>query len=212
MTLQEKIAKLAQFPHKERTQPYQSYWMKDVGYVNGTRQTLYRFDLMGLPALFTGASVLDLGSQVGAMSIEATRRGASRVLGLEYEKDFVECAQELAKYNQMDISYKQMDLKNLSATVDIIHDFFGKNNTVDVVFALSLTKHIGTIALYQILRNFRWKYCFVEGHNCNGNLTTPHCQDIQNNLISKFSNTFLGFSEDRSIRPVWRLDQVPKRG
>jgi len=212
MILQEKIAKLSQFPHKERTQPYQSYFMEGEGYIKGSRDTLYRFDQMSMPNILTGALVLDLGSQLGAMSVEASRRGAKKVLGLEYENDFIECAEELAKYNKMPITFKQVDLKNLNGTLDTIHNFFGKENTVDIVFALSLTKHVGVSALYQILRNFKWKYCFVEGHNCNGDLTTPHCQEIEQNLISKFTHRFLGFTEDRSIRPLWRLDRIEKSG
>ena len=208
--LKKQILTLSQFPHKERKQNYQSYWLSGQGYQPGSRDTLYRYSVMNLPQFFTGLSILDLGSQIGAMSIEAVRRGASKVLGLEYEKDFLKCAIELAKYDQMDITYKEADLKNLSVTIDTIHSFFG-NDTVDVVFALSLTKHVGVKQLHDILRNFRWKTCFIEGHNCNGDLNTPHCQDIFTNLVSQFSNTFLGFTEDRSIRPVWRLEKVVKR-
>jgi len=209
--LKERIAKLAQFPHKERSQPYQSYFM-DGKYVNGTRDTLYRFDKMDLPKNFTGMSLLDLGAQLGSMSIEAYRRGARNILGLEYEQDFIDCATELAQYNYMSIVYKHADLKNLNSTIDTIHGFFGKENTVDIVLALSLTKHVGVLNLYHILRNFKWKYCYIEGHNCNGDLNTPHCQDIVKNLVSKFTHTFIGFTEDRSIRPVWKLTMPRKTG
>ncbi|MCK9371456.1 hypothetical protein M0R04_16190, partial [Candidatus Dojkabacteria bacterium] len=184
-TLKERIATLAQFPHKERAQPYQSYFI-DGDYVKGTRDTLYRFDKMDLPKNFTGISLIDLGAQLGAMSIEAYRRGARNILGLEYENDFLKCATELAQYNDMAITYKHADLKNPMQTIDTIHDFFGKDNTVDIVLALSLTKHVGTINLYHILRNFKWKYCFLEGHNCGGDMNTPHCQDIINNIVNKF--------------------------
>jgi len=182
-----------------------------MGYVMGSRDTLYRFEKMDLPKNFTGISLLDLGSQLGAMSIEAIRRGATKVLGLEYEQDFITCARELAQYNQMDITYEHANLKDFSGTLKTIKSFFG-NEPVGIVLALSLTKHVGTVNLYQILRNFDWKYAFVEGHNSNGDLNTPHCRDIQDNLVKHFNHTFLGFTEDRSIRPVWKLTKACKSG
>lgn len=210
--LQNKILKCAQFPSKERKEPYQSYYLEGAGYIKGTRDILYRYTMMGLPVNFTGMSVLDLGSQLGSMSIEAYRRGARNILGLEYEEDFLDCAKVLADHNQMGITYKQANLKDINSTVDTIYNYFGKENTVSIVFALSLTKHVGVNALYQILRSFKWKYCYLEGHNCNGDLNTPHCLDVITNIVNRFSNTFIGFSEDRSIRPVWKLEQACKKG
>jgi 2-polyprenyl-3-methyl-5-hydroxy-6-metoxy-1,4-benzoquinol methylase len=208
--LKEKIARLSQFPHKERSEPYQSYYLEGEGYISGSRDTLYRFERMELPTDFTGKTVLDLGCQLGAMSIEAYRRGARDILGIENEIDFLDCAIELAKYNNMPITYKQANLSSMGTTSNIIKGHFAA--PVDIVLALSLTKHVGVEILRILLNHFAWKVCYIEGHNCNGDLNTPHCQDIRANLVNKFNNTFIGFTEDRNTRPVWKLEQFRKSG
>jgi hypothetical protein len=209
--LKEKILRCSQFPHKERETNYQSYWLKGEGYVKGSRDTLYRYDRMGIESDLTGKSILDLGAQLGAMSIEAARRGASPIFSLEYEPDFVDCARDLIRHNGMQVTFLQQDLTDVKGTVNSIKAFFEKN-TVDIVFALSLTKHIKVRTLFDILNGFKWHRCYIEGHNCNKDLNTPHCQDIYNNLVKRFKHKFMGFTEDRSVRPIWILDNRIKGG
>jgi ubiquinone/menaquinone biosynthesis C-methylase UbiE len=52
--------------------------------------------LRALPDL-TGRSVLDVGCGSGRLSVEAARRGAGRVLGLDFAPNMLEIAQGLAK-------------------------------------------------------------------------------------------------------------------
>jgi 16S rRNA G966 N2-methylase RsmD len=99
--LKARITKLAAFP-KDRSQPYQSYFLKDEGYIKGSRDTLYRFDVMGIAKDLTGKTVLDLGSQLGSMGLETRYRGAINVLGVEFVPEYVDCANALVEYNEVD--------------------------------------------------------------------------------------------------------------
>lgn len=203
--LKKKIEILAQFPYKERSKPYQSYYL-DGEYMPGTRDTLYRYNIMQISQDMSGMSVLDLGSQLGSMSIEAYRRGARNILGIEYQREYIECAKTLAEYNRFEIDFVYGNLMMPIDVVKYINNYFKVG--IDIVFALSLTKHIGVYNLYWLLKNIDFRICYLEGHNCNRDLNTAHCQDMFKNLVKHFKHDFIGFSEDRSIRPIWRLYEI----
>jgi 2-polyprenyl-3-methyl-5-hydroxy-6-metoxy-1,4-benzoquinol methylase len=192
-----------QFPPKERSQAYQTYYMRDLGWQPGSRDTIYRFNKMKVSQNLKDKSILDLGSQLGSMSTETFLRGARNIVGVEYDTNFLACARDLARYNSFPLNFIEGNLMETDKTLKLIKKCFSR--PVDVVFALSLTKHIKPEILQNLLARFAWRECYVEGHNCNGNLDTPHCKDIINKIIKNWRHEFLGFTEDRSIRPVWRL-------
>jgi len=207
--LKRQINALTQFPFKERANPYQSYWLHDEGYVKGSRDTLYRFDVMEIPENLEGKSVVDLGCQLGTMAMEAYRRGAEPVLGIEFQEEYVECAKELAKYNNFkDITFMQGDLKRGDQVPKLVKSHFG-DNTIDIVFALSLYKHVKEV-LFTVLAKIDFKTLYIESHNTGTNgLQTPHVQEMIS-YMKKYSLepvSFIGFTSDRSPRAVWRIDR-----
>jgi tRNA (mo5U34)-methyltransferase len=58
-----------------------------------------------IPADLTGKSVLDIGCNGGFYSIEMKRRGASRVLGIDFDEDYLAQARFAAEVTGHDIEF-----------------------------------------------------------------------------------------------------------
>lgn len=204
--LQGKIRRLSQFPHKERKENYQSYVLRGRE-IDGTRKTPYRFDQMGIPQDLTGQSVVDLGCNLGAICCEAYRRGARQITGVDYEADYVECARDLARANGYAINYLRMDLTRPADAAKYFNAYYGR--PVDIVFALSLYKHVRQ-SLWRLLEGMRWNVCYLESHNAPQGLETDHVKEMLAYLKGAvFMKTeYLGLTEDRSPRCVWKLTRV----
>ncbi len=202
--LKQKIKGLTQFPYKRREQNYQTYYM-DGKYEGGSRNTLYRYETMGLNNLnFNGKSVLDLGCNLGAMLFEAKRRGAGKALGIDHEGDYVECARQLALYNKVPINFIRLDL-NDAKVVECIEQYFC-NEPIDVVFALSLYKHINR-NMFVILKHLKWRVCYVESHNAPEGMATGHAMEMVIEMAKlEAKSIYLGQTTDRSPRCIWRLE------
>ncbi len=200
----QKIKMLSQFPHKDRKQNYQAYYLNGE-YIEGTRQTLYRYDTMGISKDLSGLSVVDLGCNLGAMCCEAYLRGARNITGVDYESDYVECARDLARQNGFDINYQRMNLIQIRECADYFNGYYEK--PVDIVFALSLYKHIKD-AQWKLLESIPWRVCYLESHNSPEGLETGHVREMSAFLSSQnaWEVNFLGQTSDRSPRCVWRLE------
>ena len=58
---------------------------------------------MGLPKSMEGKTVLDIGCNMGMICMEAKRRGAVRVVGIDYDKKVIETAKKFFKQNDCDV-------------------------------------------------------------------------------------------------------------
>lgn len=210
--LKNKINSLAQFPYNQRSQSYQAYWLHDEGWIKGTRDALYRFNVMGITEDLSGKSVLDLGCQLGVMGMECCRRGATNVLGVEYQPEYVECARDLAEYNNFkNITFIQGDLTKGDEVPKIVNKHFD-NKPVDICLALSLYKHVKE-PLFNVLSKIKFKTLYIESHNTGTTgIQTPHVVEMLS-YMKKYSLepvTFIGFTTDRSPRAVWRISHESK--
>src|SRR3954467_11454433 len=61
-----------------------------------------------LPADLTGRTVLDIGCNGGFYSIEMKRRGAARVLGVDFDEDYLRQARFAAQVVGADIEFAQL--------------------------------------------------------------------------------------------------------
>lgn len=200
--LRDKIKKYGQFPFQERSQNYQTYYL-DEDWVEGTRNILHRYEVMGLPTYFDGKSVLDLGCQIGSMALEAWRRGARKVTGLEYQPEFVDCARDLSRANGFYVNFQEMDLTNVGLVTEYVKQYYPEG--VDIVFALSLYKHIKSF-LFNVLKNINFKTCYVESHNTGTEgLKCGHVQEMLKYMYSLGTCELIGQTTDRSPRFVWRI-------
>ena len=68
-----------------------------------------------LPADLTGKTVLDIGCNGGFYSIEMKRRGAARVLGIDFDEDYLAQARFAAEVTGQDIEFRQMSVYDVGA-------------------------------------------------------------------------------------------------
>ena len=68
-----------------------------------------------LPADLTGKSVLDIGCNGGFYAIEMKRRGAARVLGVDFDEDYLAQARFAAAVTGQDIEFAKLSVYDLGA-------------------------------------------------------------------------------------------------
>jgi SAM-dependent methyltransferase len=201
-----KIAKLSQFPHKERKQNYESYRL-GTEIIEGSRDTLKRMKLMGIEEDLTDKTVLDLGCNLGAICIECKDCNADIIMGVDYEADYIECAKDLAEYNGFsDIVYEVMDLTQTQKCADGFRRVFGEK-PVDIVFALSLYKHIKS-KMFDLLDSFEWVECIIESNNAPLLLGTGHVMEMIGHITKrKWRWKSIGTDTTRSPRVLLKVEK-----
>lgn len=104
-----------------------------------------------------GKTVLDLGSNNGAMLIHSTNFEIDSGLGVEYDLDKVELANDLAEFNGIsNLTFKQGDIDEINEQ-DI--------GCFDVVFSLAIEKHLkDRLSLYNLLGKITSELLFFEGN------------------------------------------------
>ena len=68
-----------------------------------------------LPADLSGKTVLDIGCNGGFYSIEMKKRGAARVLGIDFDEDYLAQARFAAEVTGQDIEFRQMSVYDVGA-------------------------------------------------------------------------------------------------
>jgi len=85
-----------------------------------------------IPADLTGKSVLDIGCNAGFYSIEMKRRGASRVLGLDFDDAYLEQARFAAELAETDIEFRKLSVYDVGALGELF----------DVVIFMGVLYHL----------------------------------------------------------------------
>jgi tRNA (mo5U34)-methyltransferase len=76
-----------------------------------------------IPQDLAGKSVLDIGCNAGFYSLEMKRRGAPRVLGIDYDEGYLKQARFAAEISDLDIEFRQMtvyDVDRLGEKFDVV--------------------------------------------------------------------------------------------
>jgi tRNA (mo5U34)-methyltransferase len=68
-----------------------------------------------IPADLSGCSVLDIGCNGGFYSIELKRRGADRVLGIDWDEDYLAQARYAARVLGADIEFRRLSVYDVAA-------------------------------------------------------------------------------------------------
>lgn len=71
-----------------------------------------------LPADLTGKTVLDIGCNAGFYSIEMKRRGAERVLGIDFDEAYLAQARFAAEVADADIEFRQLSVYDVGALAE----------------------------------------------------------------------------------------------
>lgn len=154
---------------------YGSYHLPGFTNEDAFRNTLERFHAFAVPERLDGLDVLDLGSNTGALSFEAARRGARRVHGVEFSHDRAQLCRQIAEKLDLPCAF-------LDADLDVWHP----ERKYDVAFCCSVDAYLALPArLYELLPNC-CRVCYFES-----NLPTsypqlpellaklwPHCQCV----------------------------------
>ena len=85
-----------------------------------------------LPADLSGKSVLDIGCNGGFYSIEMKKRGADRVLGIDFDEDYLAQARFAAEVEGLDIAFEKLSVYDLGAL----------GETFDVVIFMGVLYHL----------------------------------------------------------------------
>jgi tRNA (mo5U34)-methyltransferase len=76
-----------------------------------------------IPADLTGRTVLDIGCNAGFYSLEMKRRGAERVLGVDFDERYLAQAQLAAEVRGLDIEFRKLsvyDVAQLGEQFDVV--------------------------------------------------------------------------------------------
>jgi tRNA (mo5U34)-methyltransferase len=68
-----------------------------------------------IPADLTGKTVLDIGCNAGFYSIEMKRRGADRVVGIDFDEAYLAQAEFAAKVAEADVEFRKLSVYDLGA-------------------------------------------------------------------------------------------------
>ncbi len=85
-----------------------------------------------IPADLTGKTVLDIGCNGGFYSMEMKRRGADRVVGIDFDDDYLAQARFAASVEGLDIEFRQMS----------VYDVAQLGERFDVVFFIGVLYHL----------------------------------------------------------------------
>ena len=85
-----------------------------------------------LPADLSGKTVLDIGCNAGFYSMEMKRRGAARVLGVDFDEDYLAQARFAAEVEGLDVEFRQLS----------VYDIATLGERFDVVFFIGVFYHL----------------------------------------------------------------------
>ena len=85
-----------------------------------------------IPEDLTGKTVLDIGCNGGFYSIEMKRRGAARVLGIDFDEDYLAQARFAADLLGHDVEFRQLS----------VYDVGALRETFDVVIFMGVLYHL----------------------------------------------------------------------
>lgn len=164
------------------TLPYLSVAKEDA-----QRDSARRLERFGLTAeRMRGKSLLDLGSNIGNMTLATQSLSPGRCLGVEYDADKVAVATRVAVFNGLEnVSFRQADIDHLTAA-ELGAPF-------DVVYCLAISEHVqDRPRLWKLLGEVTGGLLCFEGN------TTTDPEEVKRELLASGfrSVTLLGPSDD----------------
>jgi tRNA (mo5U34)-methyltransferase len=85
-----------------------------------------------LPYDLTGRTVLDIGCNAGFYSMEMKRRGAARVVGIDFDDDYLDQARFAAEVEDLDIEFQKLSVYDVAAI----------GEKFDIVFFIGVLYHL----------------------------------------------------------------------
>ena len=171
----------------------------EVAPSDAQRDTQKRFEQFGLgEASLRDMRVLDLGSNIGAMSLGAAQRGASWVLGMEYDPDKVRVASRVAAFTGFtNVQFAEQDVDKVEPLK--IAD------TADVVFCLAIEAHVQDRAhLFDVLGAACTSTLYFEGNvGCSISKTERALRNAGFRSVEYLGHCLDDAVSSNNARPVW---------
>ncbi|MEO0344834.1 MAG: methyltransferase domain-containing protein [Pseudomonadota bacterium] len=124
------------------------------------RNCALRFRTLGINAVdIEGKRLLDLGSNIGGMLLEAQRLGPRQSIGIEYDAEKIELSRTIAAYNGFNsLEFRQADIDLLEAQ-DLGEPF-------DTVFCFAIEAHVKKPErLFRLLAEVTATKLYFEGNS-----------------------------------------------
>jgi 2-polyprenyl-3-methyl-5-hydroxy-6-metoxy-1,4-benzoquinol methylase len=140
---------------KHADMPYQSIFDGEVELVRGRRPDVLERIRMLDPGDLAGASILELGCNIGVNSFLAAQHGAASVRGLELSPRIATAAIRLNSYFALPCRFQVADLNLPVAGME----------PCDTVLCFSVVAHLAeTAAITQTIRQLTRRVLYFEGH------------------------------------------------
>ena len=197
--LKQKLKDNGQFPYGKRDRAYQS-----IDGNPGIRDMEHRYEVIQFPKSFDGETVIDFGCSAGAICLDAKKRGAKRVVGLDYKEETIQVAKGLAKEMELDVEFYTF---NIDDGLDRLKSLIGEDK-FDHVFALSIWAHCDENKLADMINFYTDRVCWFEGHNAMTYGDTKSKMDMElERLLDLPYHEYIGETSDRSIRQNYKLSR-----
>ena len=197
--LKRKLKDNGQFPYGKRDRAYQS-----IDGNPGIRDMEHRYEVIQFPKSFDGETVIDFGCSAGAICLDAKKRGAKRVVGLDYKEETIQVAKGLAKEMELDVEFYTF---NIDDGLDGLKSLIG-DDKFDHVFALSIWAHCDENKLADMINFYTDRVCWFEGHNATTYGDTKSKMDLElERLLDLPYHEHIGETSDRSIRQNYKLSR-----
>ena len=166
---------------------------QDIGDVKGRRNTEQRMKTINFVQDFKGKSVLDLGCNLGAISIECAKRNAGRVVGVDRNVKTIDLATRYVKLLGLDnVSYNVFHINN---GLEKLKQVIGTEQ-FDYVMVLSVVNNVDPKKLEEIIRYYCRHAIIFEGH-------AKQSKDKCISYLKRwgFKNIeFIGYTSDKSSK------------
>lgn len=163
-------------PGRRQNGLYCSMTLPGLDDMPAVRNTMERFAAFQVPDDLTGKTFMDIGSNVGAMALEAARRGATTT-GLEYRDDRVSLCNVIARHYEM--SNATFHVADFNAIVSTREDededhqpgCLGDVELQDFVLCSSVDRYVDDfVGFYRWLRSLTGGVCLFESDRQSGSV------------------------------------------
>lgn len=165
------MTKYGSFPKGERHQPYQEYYYKGK-WVAAEREIVARSELIGFNPK-EGELVVEIGCQTGGFLQYAWLKGARKVVGIDYDEDYIRLAKKINAANGFDIQYFVG-----SANDESVINQLKKLGRIDHLLLMSMGKHIGNEQLFHIVDSLNATKTYLETNAVSAKNPTPYIKEV----------------------------------
>ncbi len=165
------------------------------------RDMHHRYRIMQFPESFEGASVLDIGCNIGRICVDARKRGAGRVAGIDFRRDVIAAMGRYYRDHGIDVNLCCADInQGLEPLKAMIGDA-----PFDYVFVLSIWSHVDQKKLWEIINHYAGRVVLFEDNAPSRVRSLDRIRSILSENLAFEEIAFLGFTTDRGVRAVFRL-------